>query len=168
MRRLERNTAGLRKARRIAMAWIAGALLIVATACESLMEVELPGQVLDEALNDPALANTLLVSALGEFECAYNQLVPTNAFLTGEFIASNFFRGSNLWGWRSQADLRADDGACPTARDASNYGYYTPLQRARFMAEDGARRISNLSETQVPQKTTMLATLTAYAGYSYL
>ena len=166
MQRFNRNTEGRRRGHRIARAMLVGALLSGALACESLLEVEIPGQVEDSALNDPALATTMLVSALGEFECAFNALVPTNAFLTGEFIASNFFLSSNVWGWRGDAEIRATQGACPASRENTNYGYYTPFQTARFLAEDAARRISEFSEEDVSDKSNMLATLNAYAGYS--
>jgi hypothetical protein len=43
---------------------------------------------------------------------------------------------------------------------------YLPLQQARYIAEDGIKRISAWSDAQVPQKGLKLATLAAYAGYS--
>lgn len=147
---------------------LTGTLLLGATACGSLLDVDLPGQVTDEQLNDPALATTMVVSALGEFECALNALVPTNAFLAGEFIASNFYLTSNFFGWRGTVELKATEGTCPTGRASTQYGYYTPLQRARFMAEDGARRISEFSQEEVPEKPDMMASLLAYAGYSLI
>lgn len=166
MERSRKNIGRHRRGHRISGAILVGALLAGTMACESLLEVEIPGQVEDSALDDPALATTMLVSALGEFECAFNSVVPTNAFLTGEFISSNFFLNSNVWGWRGDAEMRGTGGGCPASRENTTYGYYTPLQRARFLAEDGARRIEQFSEEDVPDKSNMLATLNAYAGYS--
>jgi len=105
-RRTHRQGRGSR-----AIAVLSGILLVGTVACESLLEVEIPGQVEDAALDDPALAGTMVISALGEFECALNTLVPTNGFLTGEFIASNFFLSSNVWGWRGETEIRATSGA---------------------------------------------------------
>ena len=171
MRRYSKYVGRRRRARRQgrgsrAMAILSGILLAGTVACESLLEVEIPGQVEDAALDDPALAGTMMISALGEFECALNTLVPTNAFLTGEFIASNFFLSSNVWGWRGETEIRATSGACSTSRAATNYGYYTPFQRARFLAEDAVRRITEFSDADVPDKSNVLGTLNAYAGYS--
>ena len=166
MRRSNNNIGRHGRGHRISLAILAGALLTGAMACESLLEVDIPGQVEDSALDDPALAITMFVSALGEFECAFNTLVPTNAFLTGEFIASNFFLSSNVWGWRGAVEIQETQGRCSTSRSATNYGYYTPFQRSRFLAEDAARRITEFSQEDVPDKTNMLAALNAYAGYS--
>src|SRR5207249_76309 len=46
-------------------------------------------------------------------------------------------------------------------------GYYIGLQRARFLAEDGSRRIEAFPDAAVPAKADKLAQLAAYAGYSY-
>ena len=166
MQRSNKNIGRQRRGHRISMAFLTGILLTGVLACDSILEVEIPGAVEDAALDDPALATTMLVSALGEFECAFNSLVPTNAFLTGEFIASNFFLSSNVWGWRGAVEIQATQGACSTGRAATNYGYYTPFQRSRFLAEDAARRIAEFADEDVDDKTNMLATLNVYAGYS--
>ena len=166
MQRSNKNIGWRGRSHRISMAILGSVLLTGALACDSLLEVEIPGQVEDSALNDPALAGTMLVSALGEFECAFNSLVPTNAFLSGEFISSNFFLTSNTWGWRGDPEIRGTGGSCPSSRATASYGYYTPFQRARFLAEDSARRIAEMDDAAVPDKSNILGTLNAYAGYS--
>ena len=166
MRRSKKNIGWRGRGHRISMAILGSVLLTGALACDSLLDVEIPGQVEDAALNDPALVTTMLVSALGEFECAFNALVPTNAFLTGEFISTNFFLTSNTWGWRGDPEIRGTGGSCPNSRANAQYGYYTPFQTARFLAEDSARRITDMSDGDVPDKSNILGTLNAYAGYS--
>ena len=146
-----------------------GALLLIGTAgCDSLLEVDLPGRVVEDDLDNPALAATMVSGALGEFECALNQLVPTNALLTGEFISSNFFLASNAWGRREEPFMLESPGECPDDRATAIYGYFTPFQRARWMAEDAIARISEYPAEEVPNKEGMLAQLAAYAGYSYI
>lgn len=167
MQRCTRRTPQHRKAPRLATLLI-GACLLGVAGCDQLLEVEIPGRVQDQDLDDPALAATLVSGALGEFECAFNQLVPTNAFLTGEFISSNFFLDSNAWGRREEPFMRDSPGGCPAGRGVADYGYYTPMQRARWMAEDAARRITEFSDAEVPGKSGMLASLNAYAGYAYI
>jgi hypothetical protein len=46
-------------------------VVAVATGCDSLLEAELPGSLSVEALNDPALAETLALGVQGDFECAF-------------------------------------------------------------------------------------------------
>jgi tetratricopeptide (TPR) repeat protein len=142
--------------------------LVTGAGCNQLLDVEIPGRVSEQDLDDPALAATLVAGALGEFECAFNQLVPTNAFLTGEFISSNFFLDSNAWGRREEPFMLDSPGACPAGRGVAVYGYYTPMQRARWMAEDAARRIEAFPDAEVPDKPGKLAALYAYAGYAYI
>ncbi len=135
-------------------------------ACNNLLDVQIPGSVQTSDLDNPALAPVMVSSALGEFECALGQYVTTTGILTGEYIVSGFSIGSNYWGWRGDAEIRATPGECNTAATAGNYGYYTPLQRARFLAEDGAKRIAAFPDGSVPNKSLLLAQLAAYEGYS--
>lgn len=137
-------------------------LLLGATACDSLLEVKIPGRVPASTLDDPLLAPTLVVGALGEFECAYAQYVVTTGVLAEEYLISGFLLASNIWGRRWRPNIVTTSGDC-----GGSYGYYTPLQRARFMAEDGFRRVEGFADADVPGKTGMLAQLAAYGGYSY-
>ena len=43
----------------------------VATGCDSLLEAELPGSLGAEALDNPELAETLVLGVQGDFECAF-------------------------------------------------------------------------------------------------
>lgn len=64
--------------------------------------------------------------------------------------------------------MRDSPGGCPAGRGIASYGYYTPMQRARWMAEDAARRIAEFTDDEVPGRQGMLASLNAYAGYGYI
>ena len=139
--------------------------LMVATACDSLLEVDLPGTVPAESLDNPGLARTMVNSALGRFECAYTSYVITTGVLSNEFINASTWLNLNTWGWKG-LELHDIAGSCPTGRDATDIGAYTPLQQARYLAEDGARRIEGFPNDAVPNKAEMLAQLNAYAGYA--
>lgn len=139
------------------------ALMLSTTACDSLLEVEMPGQVPESELSNPALAPTMVVGALGEFECAYGQYVATTGVLSGEYQIGGFLLASTIWGRRWRPNIIEVAGGC-----GGGYGYYTALQIARYMAEDGSRRIEAFPEAEIPgNKNQMLAQLAAYAGYSY-
>ncbi len=146
-------------------ALIAGLLLGV-VACNNLLDVSIPGSVQASDLDNPGLAQTMVSSALGEFECAYGMYVATTGILSEEYWVSGFTIGVNIWGWRGDAELRATAGECTIG--TGSYGYYVPLQRARFLAEDASRRIEGFADAAVPAKTDKLAQLAAYAGYSTL
>ena len=52
MRRFDKNIGWHGRGHRISMAILAGALVTGAMACDSLLEVDIPGQVEDSALDD--------------------------------------------------------------------------------------------------------------------
>jgi starch-binding outer membrane protein, SusD/RagB family len=135
-------------------------------ACDgSLLDVEIPGRVVSSSLNDPALANTLVNSALGRFECAYTSYVASTGMLANEFINSSGWLNLNGWGWRG-VELYSIDGGCPTGRDATGLGAYTPLQQARYVALEAARLITDFPDASVDRKAEKLGLLNAYAGYA--
>jgi hypothetical protein len=136
-------------------------------ACDSLLEVTLPGSVQASDLDNPALANTLVNSALGQFECAYTNYITSVGILSSEYINSSSWLNINGWGWRG-AELYTISGSCPSSRTADGLGAYAPLQQARFLAEDAAKRIQGFPEDAVPAKAEKLGMLMAYAGYSYV
>jgi hypothetical protein len=79
-REWKHRARGGRAAAALLVTWLS----IGATACDSLLEADIPGRVEESALNDPALATTLVNSALGQFECAYGNYVATVGVLTEE------------------------------------------------------------------------------------
>lgn len=144
---------------------VAATALAFTAACNSLLGVDNPGRVPSSALSDPALAPTLEASALGTFECAYANYIVTAGVLTMEYITSNSFVNSNVWGWRGN-EVKQEPGSCPTTRTATSLGFYTPMQSARFQAEDAVRRINAFGDADVPNRLRILAELSAYEGYS--
>ena len=144
------------------------AMFATITACGGgLMDVDNPGRVAESDLANPVLAQTMVNSALGQFECAYTQYVASAGILSNEYVNSSSWLDINGWGWRG-IELETITGSCPTSRTATGLGAYTPLQQARYMAEDAARRIEEFPEDQVQNKDEKLAMLSAYTGYSYV
>ena len=135
------------------------------TACSNVLAVDNPGRVTAEALNDPAMAPILQATAIGNFQCAFGSWVSTAGVMSGEYLIANNLVNSNLWGWRGVEILTAP-GGCANSRTATDLGFYTPLQTARFTAEDATARISAMTDAQVPGRTKFLAEMAIYAGWS--
>jgi starch-binding outer membrane protein, SusD/RagB family len=161
------HRAGRAARRRGAGALMGLALVVGLGACDDLLRVELPGSVAGEDLSNPALAQTLVNSALGQFECAYTSYVASAGILAHEYINASSWLNVNTWGWRG-LELNEITGSCPSGRDATGLGAYAPLQQARYLAEEATRLIEGFPDAQVPAKSEMLAMLAAYAGYSYV
>lgn len=137
-------------------------------ACDSLLEVENPGAVQAADLQNPALAGTILNSALGQFECAYTSYVISTSLLADEMINSSGWLNINPWGWRG-LELEEITGVCAGGRGTTNLGAYTPLQQAVFLTSSGSELIEAFpAEEVVGDKDEMLGLLAAYGGYAHL
>ncbi|CAN5856446.1 hypothetical protein BH23GEM3_BH23GEM3_06650 [soil metagenome] len=142
-------------------------LFMSLAGCDNLLVVDLPGSVEGESLNNPALAGTLVNSALGQFECAYTSYVASTGILAHEYINASSWLNINTWGWRG-LELREIAGTCPGGRDATGLGAYAPLQQARYIAEEAIRLIEGFPDDRVSAKSEKLGMLAGYAGFSYL
>jgi hypothetical protein len=136
-------------------------------ACNSLLEVEVPGRVTADALTDPSVAPILHAAALQSAQCAIAQYVATGGMLAGEYISANGFVDNHPWEWRGIVEIKGAPGSCPGNRATTSMGYYTPMQQARFQLEDEAKRLEGFTDAQVPNRQLMLTEATAYAGYMY-
>ena len=140
-------------------------LLVSLTACDGLLDVDFPGTAAAELLDDPAMAQTIMVSALGDFECAYTNYVGGTASLTDEFLGSSGWTAMESWDRRwidADGGGAYDTGSCTSL----GYGVYRPLHTARFQAEDARARLAGFPDEAVPNRASDMATLAAYAGYS--
>jgi hypothetical protein len=164
---LKKSRAGSGAARRT-RALVAALLAPLALAgCDSLLEVSVPGSATEAEFDNPALARTILVAALGEFECSFAQFVTTTGILAAEVESTTGLRATNIWNSRLD-ELDDVMGACTTARAADGFGFWAPMQTARFLADDGYRRITAYPADAVPNRERKLAELSAYGGYAYL
>lgn len=162
----DRNRRGLRS--RLLTLFGVAVVTLSMSACDRLLEVSIPGEVDAADLDNPALARSLMVAAIGEFECAYNAYINGVSILSEEHWVSSGWRNYNIWGARLD-DLRRWGGAClNNLGDGDALGFWTALARARFQTDDVFNRIEAFPAEQLPfDKTGALATLAAYAGYSY-
>lgn len=143
------------------------AAVIVATACNELLSVSAPGLVKSSALNDPSMAPILVSTALGEFECAYSQWVPTVGILTGEYWDSNAIVDGNTWAALS-FQINTYPGTCANSITQTGFGFYAPFQTARYTLENAQSILSGFTSAQVTGLAEDLAELQAYDAYSYL
>lgn len=142
----------------------AATLALAGCHTDRLLEVDLPGKVPEESLDDPALAQTLVNGVIADLECAWDNYVAAAAVHSDEFIHSSGNLQQRLWGQRR---ITADDanfaqGDCAGA----GYGLYTPLHTARVQAEDVYRRLAHFPDDRVPDKKRLQATARAYGGFA--
>ena len=140
---------------------VALALGVGVGGCDNLLEVQAPGVIASSAWDDPANAELLIVSALGEFECMLPVYIRSTGTIAHELMVSGIIGVWQNWGARWDI-LRNDSGAC-----GNGIGFYNPLQTARYKADQGYQRIEGFADAQVRERTSKLATLAAYGGYTY-
>jgi hypothetical protein len=137
-------------------------------ACSQLLDVTIPGEIDARDLDNPQLARSLVVSALGEFECAYNAYTNGVSILSEEYWISSGWRNYNIWGARLE-DLRRWGGTClDNLGNGDALGFWQALSRARFQADDVFARIEAFDAADLSMdRTQTMAQLAAYGGYAY-
>ena len=140
-------------------AWFVGGL----TACENLLEVELPGDVTEEALDDPALADILVNSVIADFECAYNNYNFGASAHSDEMWHSSGNLSHRNWGQRKITSTFGEyvTGSC----GGNGFGMWTNLHKARFQSEDVFERITAFEG--IEDRDSKLATVRTYGGFLY-
>jgi hypothetical protein len=138
------------------------------TACNSILDVDNPGSVPAESLEDPALAGALVTAALQTLQCGVMQYAATTSMLSGEQLNANGFVDNHPWEWRGIVEIKGAPGSCNYARGTTAMGFYTPLQQARFQLDDAFNRLDKFTDAQVTGRASSMATLRAYAGYADL
>jgi hypothetical protein len=147
--------------------------LATTAACNSLLEVDSPGRVPVDALDDPTLTPGLAVAAIQTFQCGAVTFAATGGMLSGEYWSANGFVNNHVWEWRAALEIRGAPGSCdqtgPNAvgRNSTFMGFYTPLQQARFQLDDTFERANGFTDEQVPNRARILTEMRAYAGYAY-
>ncbi len=143
------------------------AVLAFSVGCDSLLDVEVPGQVAASSLEDPIMMESLAMGALGEVECALGAYVFGSAILGDEVVSSSSWRNYNLW-YAKLPNIETYSGSCQSGLGSDNLGFYTALARARFMTDDAYARISEFpAEALDFDRDELLGTLAAYGGFAY-
>jgi len=139
-------------------------LLAFATGCEGLMDVKLPGQLLEEDLNDPRLAVTLARSVESDFECAFTTYVLATGLWTRDFIYAGNTRSQHQTSVRNTAVETFADASCESINPPS---IWLPLNVVRVQGEGAVQRIESFQSDAVQNRDLLLAKSHAYTGYAY-
>lgn len=152
---------------RLSVATLLMISLTATTACDTLLGVDNPNSVPEDALADPALMPALRAAAIQTFQCGAVNFAATAGMLSGEYYSANGFVNNHPWEWRGVVEIKGAPGSCNYGRNSTFMGFYTPLQQARFQLDDTFGRIDAFTDEQVPNRARMLTEMRAYAGYAY-
>lgn len=136
--------------------------IVAFAACDRLMDVELPGQLLEENLDDPRLAGTLARGAESDFECAFGAYLFTTSLWTSDFFYTDQQLENQHYNQRNVSVKTYPEGTC------TSNSIWLPLNISRVQGESVVKRVMDWPEKAVENRDYVLAKSYAYAGYSYL
>lgn len=143
-----------------------GALAALTTAaCSNLLDVELPGKVVTEQLDDPALASALANGVVITFECGWSQYVAAANAMSDQVISTSGQGNTNVWGMRSvlNTNLNLTD-SCDGA--VGGYNFLVPLQSTRVLADQAFTLIDGFPDARVTNKAFLKAQVKTYAAFA--
>jgi hypothetical protein len=150
----------------IVRAGLAGLSLAALAGCDQLLEVQAPSRVQADSLKIPANAKLLVDGARAAFGCAFQAYINGAALLTDEMEDTQLAAAAWPWDRRDWTGALGEGYAQGTCNTAQIFGVYTPLQTARFSADDAIATITGFSDADVPTKAALLAQANLLAGYS--
>ena len=144
-----------------------GCFVSVFAGCDSvdsLLKVEVPGAITEEALDDPALAVSLAAGAQGHFDCWFQPAALRNALWTTDvvyvFTSAGWIQTYLRVDWPSNTWDNGDGSSCEH--------FYRAFQVARANAERATQLIESFPAEEVSgSKDFLVAKTQAYAGYFY-
>ena len=110
------------------------------TGCQELLQVDLPGTVTTEALDNPQLAEVLVNSAIGQVECTLSRFNASNSAGNEDvFIVLDQLQGAGALKYQVFVD---GGNTCDSGGD-DGFSWWDPGQKARFLSEDIYERLTD-------------------------
>jgi starch-binding outer membrane protein, SusD/RagB family len=153
------TTTTRRHARRAAAALLATALGLTA-GCSDFLVADNPGAIEEPDLNEVGYVSLLANAPVFGFQDAFDDVAYWNGQFTDELVNRNAQNPFIEEGQIDRRDLYSDMTYIPAF-------IYSPMQRARFLAEDAATRLTEILGDSASRELRVARSL-AYAGYSYV
>jgi hypothetical protein len=144
----------------------AGLAAVLGLGCSDILNVELPGKIPTELLNDPTAAPTLAASVVADFECGFSNYVNSTTTLSDQFLGASGNLNAKNWGTKK---IYEDDTGNETTGCDGSFGAYTPLQTARFQANGIGTRLRGWTDSmaQVPLAP-LRARVAVFGAYAHI
>lgn len=147
----------------------AAAVAAVALACNTsrLLDVNAPNAVPVTLFDAPTSATLMANSAIGDFECAIGAAVVVEGVISDDLADAEL--GAAQWPYDRRDANTQTNGIYGTSGCSSNQGpgIYTPLSTARWDADNALTKLTGWTDAQVPNRTSLIAQMNLYAGFSY-
>lgn len=153
-----RTTRHTARRGKVGMLVLAAGLTLAGCDVNELLEVELPGNVTAGDIESPGLAATVRVSAIGDFEWAWDSYVDFAARHSDEYMHSS-------GNFTTRRQMLRDIPPDLTAYQNNIFGRW---HRARFMLESNYARLDTFTDEQVPLRRQYMAEMRTYGGFVYI
>lgn len=142
------------------------ALMTALAACdtERALTVESPSRIPAGSLENPANAALLVNGAVSDFDCAFQSYVVVSG-LIGEELA-DYTQTAARWPY-DRRDVQPNQSFY-SSNSCAGLGVYSPLQTARVSANNVGRLLQGWTDAEVPNRTMLLARVTAYEAWAQL
>ena len=163
------TTSGARRAtsrRRLGASLAAVALGAALGACDTLdkaLAVDTPSRLPAADLLNPGSADLLVASAQRDLECAYGAYVVSSGLVAGELQDGS--QTAARWDY-DRRSLRPEQTSYASTSCAGAYGFYTPLNIARYTADNATTRLEEWTDADVPGRQQLIARAANYAGFA--
>lgn len=158
--RTERNVP--RSTKGLGNALIVGAMLVSFSACDQLLEVEVPGNLTEDELLTPESANIIIASVIADFECSYSMMSAVNSgFEDATWSTSGYWRGETYYDGQ-----RPGVGSCTQNTDTGT-DWFTGMQKSRYVGEVAYEELQGWTTDQIPNRDVLIATAATYVGLHY-
>src|SRR4029453_9588591 len=145
------------------------AILGAVAACNSndLLEVDTPGSVPVNMIDDPKNAELAVNSAVADFECAFGSMVAVEGIISDELADAQL--GAAAWPYDRRDANTQPGGSYGTNLCTNNQtpGIYNPLSTARWDADHALENLNKWTDAEVPNRQALIAKAALYAGFSY-
>jgi len=138
------------------------------TGCDSLLELDNPGQVGTEVLDTPVNTQLAVVSAITDFECAFANYDLAQALSGDEMTWGDLNTYEwDLHNWIPDGTPGYAFNPCASTV-VNNLGVYKSLSTAQWTSARTHQLLEVRSDAEVPQRQAFRALMSAYNGYSVL
>jgi hypothetical protein len=150
-----------------ALAVFLAVLALGACNTNKLLDVKSPNAVPVDLFNDPKNATLMVNSAIADFECAAGAAILIEGIISDDLADAQL--GAAQWPYDRRDANTQTNGVYGTSGCTSSQGpgIYTPLSTARWDADTAIAKLTKWTDTDVPNRTTLLAQMNLYSGFSY-
>ena len=128
--------------------------------CDSLLDVDLPGDIPADQISNPDLAVVLGNSVQNAFECFFTNYSGGSGVFTDEYITGSQRAGRERWDDRDVTNT-GDDPCRGETWEVEGPGY-----QALAFGRDVTAQVEDWTDAEVPNRQELLAKVSVYTGYT--